>query len=139
MNKEDLFASAKQTVLGDPPTCKVALIGYNIANNYFGNLIVEAESVLQKIEMPRMSLTIYLTKAFEFSAYGGFKQFPPETQTVIVQCTNNFRARYEPLLKQLELKRLDHHEGEVVVDDIGRVRLHPFPVARDAVSIRNVA
>ena len=104
MNKEDLFASAKQTVLGQPPACKIALIGYNIANNYFGNLIIEAESVLQKIEMPRTNLVIYLSKAFEFSSYGGFKQFPIETQTVISQCTDNFRTRYEPLLKQLELR-----------------------------------
>ncbi len=102
MKVEDLFASAREAVLGNPPSCAIAMIGYNMSSNYFGNLIEEAESVLQNIKMPRDSLPLYLDQAFQFSSYGMFRQFPKEAQNIIISATDNFRARYEPLLKRLE-------------------------------------
>ncbi len=106
MQKQDLFAQAKETIFGCPPKCRIALIGYNVAVNYFSSLIAEAEPVLQDIVPPQRNFQTYMRNAFEFSSYGAFRQFPAESLAMLRQCADNFRARYEPLLE-----RLGHHQG----------------------------
>ena len=106
MNKEDLFAQAKAVIFGNPPECRIALIGYNVAVNYYSSLIAEAEPVLQDIEKPTRHFRTYLQNAFEFSSYGAFRQFPKESFIALKDCAENFRTRYEPLLE-----RLGHHKG----------------------------
>ncbi len=102
MIKEELFAHAKEDVFGIPPDCRKALIGYNMAINYFEYLVEEAEPVLQQIEAPRHTLRMYLENGFRFSDYAALRNFPPETIQAIEDATNNFRERYEPLLRKLK-------------------------------------
>lgn len=106
MQKQDLFAQAKEKIFGHPPKCRIALIGYNVAVNYYSSLIAEAEPVLQKIAMPQRHFPTYMRNAFEFSSYGAFRQYPAESLATLRQCADNFRARYEPLLEGL-----GHHQG----------------------------
>jgi hypothetical protein len=106
MYKQELFAKAKESIFGQPPECRLAQIGYNIAVSYYSILIAEAEPVLQKLEKPRTHFQIYLKNALEFSSYGAFRQFPPESLAVLNRCSENFRTRYEPLLEGLR-----HHQG----------------------------
>lgn len=106
MYNHELFAQAKETIFGHPPQCRIALIGYNVAVNYYSSLIVEAEPVLQKIAPPKRHFYTYLKNAFEFSSYGAFRQFPAESLAALKQCADNFRARYEPLLEGF-----GHHQG----------------------------
>lgn len=106
MQKQDLFAQAKETIFGRPPQCRIALIGYNVAVNYYTSLITEAEPVLQDIVPPQRHFQTYMRNAFEFSSYGAFRQFPAESLAALKQCAENFRTRYEPLLE-----RLGHHQG----------------------------
>lgn len=103
-NDEETFAQAKAIIFGPPPDCRIALIGYNIAVNYYSNLIDEAEPVLQEQAQPALYFKTYLENAFQFASYGAFRQFPAESFNALKQCADNFRARYEPLLQ-----RLHHH------------------------------
>ena len=100
MLHEELFANAKNDVFGAPPDCHKALIGYKMAINYFECLVKEAEPVLQQIEAPRHTLSLYLKNSFRFSDYAALRNFPPETIAAIEEAANNFRVRYEPLLRK---------------------------------------
>lgn len=106
MYNQDLFAQAKEIIFGHPPQCRIALVGYNVAVNYYSSLIAEAEPVLQNMAPPRLHFYTYLKNAFEFTSYGAFLRFPPESLATLKRCADNFRARYEPLLEGLR-----HHQG----------------------------
>lgn len=104
MTKEELFAIAKEDVFGPQPSCKKAIIGYNMAVSYFGPILIDAESVLLDMRKPHDGLAKSIENAFQFSQEKVIQSFPDETKKVISRCTRNFRTRYEPLLKEIGTK-----------------------------------
>lgn len=106
MYKQEMFAKAKESIFGQPPECRLARIGYNIAVSYYSILIDEAEPILQNLEPPKKHFRVYLKNAMLFSSYGAFRQFPPESLAALRRCSDNFCNRYGPLLKDLR-----QHQG----------------------------
>lgn len=104
MKKEELFAAAKNEIFGEVPSCPMAQVGRNMAINYFGKLIEDAEAVMLDMRVPHNGLDIALNNAFGFASDSALSAFPDETKKALQECADNFRSRYEPLLKELELK-----------------------------------
>jgi hypothetical protein len=104
MNKEELFAAAKTEIFGEIPHCPMAQVGRNMAINYFSPLILEAESVMLDMRVPHSGLDVMLKNAFSFSNEVVLTAFPDETKEALKLCADNFRSRYEPLLKELQFK-----------------------------------
>lgn len=97
MLNDDFLAQARQAVFGEPPCCRKALVGYHVSVNYFDYILIEAEAVLLKLQMPRHTLPICLRHAFDFPSHPSFAHFPRETVKVIEDCANRFRQRYARL------------------------------------------
>jgi len=104
MKKEELFAAAKKEIFGEIPRCPMAQVGRNMAINYFGKLIEDAEAVMLDMRMPHSGFDIMLNNAFTFSNDSVLRAFPDETKDALRWCADNFRSRYEPLLKELEIR-----------------------------------
>lgn len=104
MTKEELFANAKEAVFGPAPSCKMACIGRNMAVSYFGPIIEDAEAVLLDMRVPHIGFETALQNAFTFANDAVLKPFPAQAREAVQACADNFRARYEPLLKELEFK-----------------------------------
>ncbi len=104
MRKEELFATAKADIFGQNPECPKARVGRNIAINYFGRLVEDAEAVLLDMRVPHGGFVNMLQNAFGFSTDPVMQNFPRETLEAVRACENNFRARYQPLMEELALK-----------------------------------
>ncbi len=104
MDREELFAAARKDILGKRPTDRIALIGYNVAESYFGDIIRRAESVLLDMEMPTSDLPTLLGNAFEFSAYPALRELPAPSLEVLDACCERFRNRYHELHEKYALK-----------------------------------
>lgn len=106
MTREELFANAKEAVFGPIPSCKMARIGRNMAISYFDAIIEDAEAVMLDMRMPHNGLYVTLEKAFKFYNDLAMTAFPDETKAAIKACNDNFRARYTPLLQELNATAL---------------------------------
>ena len=104
MDKEELFALAKQEIFGEEPTCSLARIGYDMAVRYYGTIVPAAESALLEIAMPTDTLRTELSNATKFVEDVPIHAFLPETKEALERCASNFNARYAPLLEQLNFK-----------------------------------
>ncbi len=104
MDKEELFAAAKQEIFGEKPTCSLARIGYDMAVRYYGTIVPAAESALLEIAMPTDTLRTELKNASNFVRDVDIDAFMPETKEALVLCAENFNARYAPLLEELNFK-----------------------------------
>ncbi len=104
MQKEQLFADAKKSIFGEPPTCQFAIVGYNMAVNYYGSLVAEAEAAIENPIHAPSHLPLVLRNAFEFSSYAAIQTLPKKTLHALKVCAENFKARYEPLVDALDVK-----------------------------------
>lgn len=104
MQKEQLFADAKRSIFGEAPTCELAVVGYNMAVNYYGSLIADAETAMENPMTAPAHLPLVLRNAFEFSSYGAIQILPEKTLKTLQRCADNFRARYQPLVEALDVR-----------------------------------
>lgn len=104
MNEEDLFAAAKLEIFGEEPSLPATRIGRNMAMNYLGSIIRQAEAVHVGLKMPDQVLRTSLRHAFDFAEDPVMSYFPPETKRALDEYTGKFRERYEPLLEELDFR-----------------------------------
>ena len=104
MNKEELFAAAKDEIFGVSPACPMARVGRNMAISYFNPIIEDAEAVLLDLRVPHSGFATTLLNACKFYDAMTETPFPPETIQAVKRCQDNFCARYDTLLKELSLK-----------------------------------
>lgn len=71
---------------------------------YFGPIIEDAEAVMLDMRVPHIGFETALQNAFTFANDVSQQPFPEETLEAVQICTDNFRARYEPLLEELYFK-----------------------------------
>ncbi|HEU4839032.1 MAG TPA: hypothetical protein VFS88_06445 [Micavibrio sp.] len=103
--KQDRSTEAKRFIFGDnPPSSKLAEIGYNMAVNYFGGIIDEAEKALENPMRAPSHIPLMLRNAFQFPSYRAIQVLPDETLNSLKVCAKKFQSRYQPLAEVLETK-----------------------------------
>lgn len=104
MNEEDLFAAAKLDIFGREPKLPATRIARKMALCYLEPIMRLAEAVQIGTRMPDHMLALHLRNAFDFSRDPSMNLFPQETKEALDEYARNFQTRYEPLLKELELR-----------------------------------
>lgn len=105
VQKQDRFTDAKIYIFGErPPSSKLAEVGYNMAINYFGGIIDEAENALENPMLAPSHITLMLRNAFQFSSYEAIQVLPDETLNSLKVYAKKFENRYQPLVEILEAK-----------------------------------
>ncbi|MFA5591802.1 MAG: hypothetical protein WC989_00620 [Micavibrio sp.] len=102
MNTQSLAATARQEIFGFQPRDAGAQVGYNMAVNYFGPIVDQAEKVRMGIAEADYGLETLLRNAFLFSSDPTINKLPPVCTEELKRCSRNFHARYKPLLQKLK-------------------------------------